>query len=116
MNDIRYYIDLIEGIVGKKNYVGKCNDVYDEDGQTCIVPELPFKTVMDQGIADDDSEEITKEEFFAMVNVPGWLIQLMQETTDNIDYLYYEPWDLYMLYFIPSNGEDAGHDIHYFFV
>lgn len=103
MNNIRYYINLIESI-NKKNFVGTCVNSFDEDGE-CIIPELPFNDVNDLAYADENAENISKEEFYRSVNVPESVIK--KTSGNEIFYLIFE--DVYMLY-------DGDEDIHYFFV
>lgn len=104
MNDIRYYIDLIEGITGKRNYVGNCVNSFDLDGE-CIIDELPFMNVSDLGYVDENASEISGDEFMNVVNVPDWLLDKISD--NEVYYMVYN--DLYILY-------DSDLDIHYFFI
>ena len=115
MNNMRYYINLIEGI-NKKDFVGTCVSSFDEDGFECIIPELPFNDVNDLGYVDENAEDISKEEFLSKVDVPESLLKQISGRDDEIRFMYYSPYDLYILYdeYVP-NGKYRGHDIHYFF-
>lgn len=104
MNDIRYYIDLIESIGGGKYYIGNCVDSFDLDGE-CIIGELPFADVNDLGYADENALEISGEEFSKVVNIPEWLLDSIVD--HEVYYMVYN--DLYILY-------DSDVDIHYFFM
>jgi hypothetical protein len=55
---MRQWMTLFEG----KHFVGTCVNSFDEDGD-CVVPQLPWSTVSDLGVADEEAMEISAEDF-----------------------------------------------------
>ena len=85
----------------KKHLVGTCKD-FDEDGN-CTIPQLPYTDTTHFAQAEENTTEITKDQFINNVNVPDNLKDI------NAIYLHDEDNDVFMLY-------DDEKDIHYLFV
>jgi hypothetical protein len=97
---MRSWINIFEG----KHYIGSCVNSFDEDGD-CIIDELPFSTVSDLAVAEENAKVINKNAFDETVTVPESIEHLT--VGHEISYLVHD--EVYMLY-------DLDSDIHYFFV
>ena len=84
--------------------VGTCVTAFDDEGR-CIVPDLPWATVTDFGIADSMAEHLSKSEFYTYVPLDPHVEAEIEGHT--VEYL--ETDGVYMIYDIDTNR-------HYFFV
>jgi hypothetical protein len=84
--------------------VGSCAIVFNEQGK-CVEPELPWVTVKDFELADEQAEHLTADEFYSVVKpdtfVEGELDGHM------VEYLMAD--GVYVIY-------DADTNRHYFFI
>ena len=84
--------------------VGSCAVVFDEDGK-CVEPELPWVTVKDFELADEQAEHLTPDQFYGTVHpdtfveeeIDGHMVEFL--TVDGV----------YMIY-------DADTNRHWFFI
>ena len=93
---------IIKEELDKYFYFGNCKNIFDEDG-SCEVSI--FTNVSDFVFNDENSKEISKEEFFNKVSIGNDLWNKLKD--HDLLYFYY-PNGLYVLY-------DDEEDIHYFF-
>lgn len=92
-----------ELIEQKKHCVGTCVNSFDEDGN-CIVTELPWDDASAFAVADEESKEISKEEFFKEVELSPELLKRLSKHRVK----FFVADGVYMIY-------DENTDIHYFF-
>jgi hypothetical protein len=96
-----------EDLKGQKaNYVGTCAASFNNSGD-CINDDLPYQNVSDFAKGEEDSIEVSKNEFLKNVDVPNELRKFLNQK-DTL-YLKDDENDVYMLY-------DSNKDVHYFFV
>lgn len=81
----------------KAHYIGNCKDSFDEEGD-CIMP-LPWGTVSDFAVAEENAKPISKEEFLKHVDGAQKISSDYYVTTDGV-YIQYDP----------------RKDVHYFYV
>ena len=89
----------------KRHYVGSCKDSFDDDGD-CIVRELPWSTVSDMAVADENATPTNKDNFLHAVSILGDVTQRV--SGHDLSYSVTED-GVYVLY-------DDTTDTHYFFV
>lgn len=83
--------------------VGTCTLAFDDDG-SCTVPELPWATLKDFEIADEQAEKIPVEEFYA--HVPPDPFVESELDGHEVEYLFVD--GVFMVYDETTNR-------HYFF-
>ena len=87
----------------KKHFAGTCVNSFDEEGN-CIT-NLPWLTVSDFAVDEENAEEINKEEFLKNVDISKELIKKLLK--HKLKFMKAD--NVYMIY-------DDNTDIHYFFV
>lgn len=83
--------------------VGTCVTSFEEDG-SCSTPELPWATLSDFEIADEQAEHLTVEEFYA--HVPPDPHVEAELDGHEVEYLHVD--GVFMVYDVDTNR-------HYFF-
>lgn len=83
--------------------VGTCTLVFDEDGK-CNAPELPWATLKDFEIADEQAEHLGVEEFYGFVPVDPFVEGELDG--HEVEYLHVD--GVFMIYDVNTNK-------HYFF-
>ena len=87
----------------KKHFVGTCTNAFD-DGE-CIVDNLPWRNATDFAQAEENSHEISKEDFLKATVITDALAKKL--VNHQLHFLVAD--DVYMIY-------DDNLDVHYFFV
>jgi hypothetical protein len=83
----------------KAHYVGNCVDSFDEDGD-CITPFLPWGTVSDFAVAEENAKQIDEKEFLEHVDKVHNIRAAKYYVTSDGVYMQYDP----------------RKDVHYFYI
>ena len=87
-------------------YVGNCINCFDEDGD-CICDELPFSTVSDFAVANEDTISLSEEAFYKLAYTDDFSFG---DKDDECEYFrFFDYPDVIVAY-----NKDT--DVHYFFV
>ncbi len=90
--------------MNKAKFIGTCNDSFDFEGE-CVIDLLPWRSVEDFHLAEEEADGISREFFNMNVDVPAEISRL---TKNHIKAYYLTQDGIWMFY-------DETADIYYFF-